>query len=138
MSYHLALAALGEGKMLERWIVKPDILGWVPVRSKRGKKEGNYSIVIEVSDSSDVKKEAKKLQKIPAHHRLIVTPPNGIEGEIEGIPIVCIDNLHGENAEETWSALLMWKMETLRKAIQRRAKIRTNIDAPLQLRPFEG
>jgi hypothetical protein len=78
----------GEKRTSPEIIVKPDILAY--------DEKSNASFVIEVSKTSDLKREAKKIRRIKVDGRLIVTPSWEQEGELDGIPIVAFDNLDGE------------------------------------------
>jgi hypothetical protein len=46
------------------------------------------SIVVEVSMSSDLKKEIRKLRNVKANVRLVVTADATLRGEVSGIPVI--------------------------------------------------
>ena len=60
------------------------------VRGKNGKRLDilGESIAVEVSNSSDVKREADRLRKVPVRLRLIVTTDLRTRGELSGIPVI--------------------------------------------------
>lgn len=107
-------------KFLEsRLIVEPDIIAWRS--SKRKSKydlDSGLLVGVEVSNSSDLKKDAKKLRNLGLDRNLVVVPPDEEEGlAAQGdIPFVSCNNL-----DET---LLDWisdgKTASLLRAIRKR------------------
>jgi len=63
------------------------------------------AIAVEVSMSSDVKREIDKLRKLPVNLRLVVTADSRMRGELAGIPIVPYQKLNSKiirNLKETF------------------------------------
>jgi len=86
--------------------MKKDGLGEI-VQGTGGKKLNmlGKTIAVEVSISSDVKKEVEKLKQLPVQLRLIVTTDPVMRGELAGIPIVCYYNLNStivKNLKQTY------------------------------------
>jgi len=64
-----------------------------------------HAIAVEVSMSSDVKKEVDKLRRLPVNLRLVVTADSRIRGKLAGIPIVPHEKLDStiiKNLKETY------------------------------------
>lgn len=100
-----------KGRGLE-WLVKPDILAGKGTMFK-----DFVSIAVEITVTSDVKREAHKLHILKVDRRLIVTRPYlGSEGELDGMPIVSCSNLD----EVLMKWILSGRLGPLRKAIQKR------------------
>ncbi len=74
------------------FVVKPDVFAY--------SESGNFVLAVEVSNTSDVKKEAEKLHKLDVHGRLIVTLAYNYTGEIDGIPIRYIYNLNNDSIRD--------------------------------------
>lgn len=63
------------------------------------------TVAVEVSMSSDVKKEVNKLRKLPIKLRLVVTADSRMRGELAGIPIVPYERLDStviKNLKQTY------------------------------------
>lgn len=93
------------------WYVNVDVIGvkthdaglrlpWENPVMEQGKDSGQRvsaldpSIIVEVSKSSDLRKEVKKLRNVKANIRLIVTTDPTIRGEISGIPVIPYNELN--------------------------------------------
>jgi hypothetical protein len=120
-----AIASI-EDKKLGEWFTKPDIIARFTSEDERRAS----TIIVQYSRKSDLKQEAEKLNRIPLEFlggskaRVIVTQHGGVEGEVEGVPVVSLDHFFDE---DFFGSLIRGDTKSILRTIRNRQKIQANV-----------